>query len=749
MARKRNANEASDRLAALGRVVAARFKGFQPAAEVLTKVRAVPTIFPQFDHATKVGGLPVERFMLVHGPSAHGKAQPLSSLVLTPTGWRRIGDLCVGDSVVASSGEPATVVGVYPQGELPIYRVHFSDRTQVECCEEHLWYTTTPNERSRGKFRRAPRPSRERIATGQGDGPGSVKSLREILSGFKAFQHEVPRVSPVLFDTDETNQVLPIDPYVLGLILGDGVVRGASVVVHKPEPDLWDAIERRVLPDRVTKDTRYNLVRIVGGNSRRSKVASALGAYGLDGCRAWEKFVPLPYMYAHPEQRLELLRGLFDSDGHVLKDGSAVEYTSTSPRLFEQVVELARGLGALVVEDQARQTTYSYLQEKRTGRPSHRCRVYFNGVIPVRSEKNLTRWRDSSTVSRKTIVRIEATGEAKPCVCIAVSSKDRLYVTNGYTLTHNTSYVLGLIRSFLEHDHFALLVDAERTTPQDWVDTMLGPVARHPCFFAKRPATYEETVELVRDFCNGIADAKEAGEVPADTSGIIVIDSLRKLVPANIFKKLSSGKEDSIDGVGGRAAQMKAALNAAWLDELIPLLERTGTCVVAIARESEDPDADAHARKFGYAFKITGGKAIVYDASLVLRVELAGKVTEGTDERKRVLGERHRITVRKTKVAGKDDKVTTAFFHTSNGHLKGVPEGFDRPRDVLAMAKQFGIVEIKGAWVKFENDKHNGENAFVKAMHADPELAKRVEAAVREQFKTHEPEGHDDDGVIV
>ena len=81
MARKRNASEASDRLAALGRVVAARFKGFQPAAEVLTKVRAVPTIFPQFDHATKVGGLPVERFMLVHGPSANGKSTMVLGLI--------------------------------------------------------------------------------------------------------------------------------------------------------------------------------------------------------------------------------------------------------------------------------------------------------------------------------------------------------------------------------------------------------------------------------------------------------------------------------------------------------------------------------------------------------------------------------------------------------------------------------------------------------------------------------------------
>jgi len=185
-----------------------------------------------------------------------------------------------------------------------------------------------------------------------------------------------------------------------------------------------------------------------------------------------------------------------------------------------------------------------------------------------------------------------------------------------FTLLHGPSghgksaVALGFVRSFLERDHFALYVDAERTTPGTWVEELLGKdLAHHPGFFAKRPRTYEETVEEVRRFVTTLAEAREAGELPEDTSALVVVDSLRKLVPEGILKKIS--KDDGgVDGMGGRAAQIKAAMNAAWLDELVPLLEDTGTAVVAIARESEDTNADVWAKRTGQDFKVGGGKAI-------------------------------------------------------------------------------------------------------------------------------------------
>ena len=110
MARK-SKKENESRLAQLTRAASA-FKGFRPASEVLTVVRAVPTCFIQVDHATRVDGWPIERFTMGHGPSNHGKAGAIDSHVLTPRGWVQMGDLKVGDSVTAVDGQPTVVTGV-------------------------------------------------------------------------------------------------------------------------------------------------------------------------------------------------------------------------------------------------------------------------------------------------------------------------------------------------------------------------------------------------------------------------------------------------------------------------------------------------------------------------------------------------------------------------------------------------------------------------------------------------------------
>lgn len=333
---------------------------------------------------------------------------------------------------------------------------------------------------------------------------------------------------------------------------------------------------------------------------------------------------------------------------------------------------------------------------------------------------------------------------------------ERFSLVHGPSAGGKTKLTLGLIGSFLSRGHFAFHVDAERTTSIDFAELMMGvELARSPRFFASRPATYEETVRQVREFAKGVLAAREAKEVPEDTSAIIVVDSIKKLVPEGILAKiLGDAKTKGIDGVGGRAAQLKAAMNAAWLDELVPLLEDTRTTMVAIARETEDPDADPWAKKAGRDFKVGGGKALYYDASLVMRVELdrfvAEKVSkEEYDEGKRgkVYGERHRVTVRKTKVSGKEEREAVAFFHSSNGVL--VPEGFDRARDLVDHGSRLGIVKRSGSWLQWGRNRWQGDNAAVKKLSSSPDLMSGLEAAVREAFGGKAPPAHDADGVVV
>ncbi len=316
-----------------------------------------------------------------------------------------------------------------------------------------------------------------------------------------------------------------------------------------------------------------------------------------------------------------------------------------------------------------------------------------------------------------------------------------------------TTLTLGLIRSFLRRQSLALLVDAERTTPMDWVGTMLGPEADSPLFHAIRPRSYEETRARVREYLMLVEATRKEGGLPEDATALVVVDSIRKLVPEDMFNKIAKAK-DGIDGKGGRAGMIKAAMNAAWMDELVPLLEDTRTAMVVIARETEDPDADPWAKRAGNDYKIGGGAALYYDSSLVMRVErerfVAEKVSKeeyADGKRGKVYGERHRVTIHKTKVAGRQDKVTVGYFHTSNGVL--VPVGFDLARDLVDLGSQLGVIKKSGTWLQWGRSRWQGEHAAVRKLTADPELLLGLEAAVRGAFAATPPVAHDADGVVL
>ncbi|HOA00840.1 MAG TPA: hypothetical protein PKI27_00880 [Dermatophilaceae bacterium] len=321
---------------------------------------------------------------------------------------------------------------------------------------------------------------------------------------------------------------------------------------------------------------------------------------------------------------------------------------------------------------------------------------------------------------------------------------ERFALVHGPSSEGKTVFLHGLGLSFLQRGHFYNYVDAEYTTPETWVQKLMAEFATHPGFRALRPRTYEETVDAVREFCDVLGDAKAKGHLPADTSGLIVVDSLRKLVPKKLLARLiaEAAAEESdggdkrkrkgqrgVDGLGGRAAQHKAALNAAWLDELVPMLAQTGTAMVAVARETDDPDAGM----FDEGIKVGGGRAVYYDSSLVVRIVRAGWVREG-DKDSRITGERHLVEVRKTKVGGKDQRRPRAAFHTSNGVL--VPEGFDRPRDIIESALDYEVVTLTGSWISWGKRRlGNGLNAAVRKLHDEPALCAELESAVRAKYE--------------
>ena len=345
-----------------------------------------------------------------------GKAQPLSARVLTHTGWRAMGSLRVGDLVVDPDGGVAPVTGVFPQGEREVFRVTTSDGASAECCDDHLWLVHTANDRWRGGSRVLPlaeiRPKLHRHSCGN-----------RIARWF------LPLCAPIEF---ESAGDLPIDPYLLGLLLGDGCMKLKTIGFSNVDQEILSAVDA-LLPAGVTRKpgggADYRLSKRPGAPV--NPLHRAITKLGLRGHRAWEKFIPERYMRAAPPMRVALLQGLMDTDGDVTKFAST--FNTTSQKLADQIVEIVRGLGG-IASHTSRIPTYVYDGERRTGRRAYRVNVRVS-FCPFRIIRKSTRWKPS--ILARSILRVEAIG-TQPVRCIRVATKRSLYVTDGYLVTHNT-----------------------------------------------------------------------------------------------------------------------------------------------------------------------------------------------------------------------------------------------------------------------------------------------------------------------
>jgi hypothetical protein len=268
----------------------------------------------------------------------------------------------------------------------------------------------------------------------------------------------------------------------------------------------------------------------------------------------------------------------------------------------------------------------------------------------------------------------------------------RVVFLHGPSSMGKTSMMLGLGRSFLEHGHYYFHVDAEMTTPEPWVQENLGEFADSDRFFAIRPESFEETAEAVRTAAYELKRKRDAGEIEANTTALFGIDSLQKLVPKDLLKKLleQSKNEKTLDPLKGRGGMFQAALNTAWMRELIPLLYHCNAGLVLLGRESQNVNAGM----FDKDYVVGGGNSVYYDSSLVCRITRDAWVEQGSDKEKEVIGERHLVQIMKTKVGHKDAKVTRCYFHTSNGKL--IPAGYDRARDVIELGLRTGVLQLSG-----------------------------------------------------
>ena len=367
--------------------------------------------------------------------------------VLTPKGWAEIGSLAVDDFVIGSDGNPVRVLGVYPRGIQPFYRVTFSDGVSVACDSDHLWAVRSVNDVARGK-------------------PWRTMATRDLAeTQLKYGTHgqsrswQIPMVSTVEFPEVS----LPLDPYFLGVLIGDGALSGGSVSWTKPDVEVATRIAS-VLPKGVSlkridtdgKCTKWSIVSDTTGHGYTNPVTDVIRGLGLMGLTSPDKFVPQEYLIASPAQRLALLQGLMDTDGYA---GESPEFSSTSKVLAEAVVFLAQSFGGTASITEKPEPHYRDANgEKHICKPAWRVVPCFpEGINPFHLTRKAAKYKTPSRGLGRWIDSITPIGAAES-VCIKVDAEDGLFVAEHFVVTHNTPVQLVWADNVIRHTNKPVLI---------------------------------------------------------------------------------------------------------------------------------------------------------------------------------------------------------------------------------------------------------------------------------------------------
>lgn len=400
-----------------------------------------------------------------------GKAQPVSEPVLTPKGWRPIGDLLPGDFVIGSNGKPTLVLGVFPQKETKVVKVIFSDGSWTRCSPDHLWAVRTSLDKSRSvPFR--PKTIRQLLTKGLRCKPSCKRSR-----GNRRWY--IPIINPVQYKKAS----LPIHPYILGVLLGDGhlSVEGRCTAFSPGDEIVPKIVEQFLPPECFLKrsnDSSNALWKITVHRPQKYKnpIREAMKSLGLcNGISSDKRFIPELYMRGSIQQRIDLLSGLLDTDGEIRYKDGVVCFGSVSKKLRDQTAEIIQSLGGIARKHKHRGKVVS-------GPHKGLKRLYYSITISLPENIVATKaWKDRWKPKTKYqptrgIEKIIPQPDEKT-VCIKVDAEDQLYATRNHIVTHNSLEALAWPRI---HRIYPIVVVCPAPLKFNWEREALQHVGLRP-----------------------------------------------------------------------------------------------------------------------------------------------------------------------------------------------------------------------------------------------------------------------------
>lgn len=527
----------------------------------------------------KTKPLDCRNFLLI-GPAGTGKAQPMYSKVLTPNGFIHMSDVKIGTEVFTHTGCIAKVSEIYPQGKRPIYEIKLQDGTTIRVADNHLnmVYRYNQDKKLREDF---------------------VVTTTELIDLFKTSRF---RLRIDLVDVDWSESSVPIDPYLLGALIGDGSLSSGGFGFSNSEPDViekvdsiltrdWSCCLRKVPGDNVDYaispiETRKYVFTYDGVEYSRPDMVDKLESLGyprFDGdtlvhiCQnkahnynkkypelssmiqlkvndiyqtkllrkaikdlkldvpSIKKHIPVQYLLNSRNIRLQLLQGLYDTDGY--SSGTSTEFSTSSQQLSEDFAFLVRSLGA---RNHICVTKGSY---KRSDGNIKECNLSYNhtfkfsnDVIYCTSKKHCSRIPNYQHPPMRNIVSIEYVGE-EDCQCIYVEHSDHTYISDNFIPTHNTTSARIMANMLNDNKGEPIELDAASHSGIDSIREIISQARSYPVGCEWKVFIIDEVHALSNAAFQALLKTLE--ETPAKSVFILCTTNPEK-IPATVLSRVQT-----------------------------------------------------------------------------------------------------------------------------------------------------------------------------------------------------------------
>lgn len=339
------------------------------------------------------------------------KGLPLDTEIPTLEGWSTIAELEEGDTIFDKDGKPTKIIHKSEIHTNPCYKITFDNGDSIISDYEHRWlisFKTSKSSKYHGEYK-------EQVMTTE----ELFKYLKTIQD--KKTSYNIPKIlNPKPLQLKEID--LPIDPYVLGCWLGDGSKQCGAIT--NETNNVLGEIQRRgyTLGEDISAENRTSTYTILG-------IYPELKKLNLIN----NKHIPNIYQRASYKQRLDLLRGLMDTDGYYNpKRKRFVMETSQEWQCYD-FIKLLSSLGI--------KSTKFDIIKKLNGKEFHEYSINFStlGLNPFLMRNQEIEYPNRDTCTYRNIDKIEVV-ETVQTQCLEVDSPTHTFLcTNKMIVTHNTN----------------------------------------------------------------------------------------------------------------------------------------------------------------------------------------------------------------------------------------------------------------------------------------------------------------------